>query len=97
VDFDRVRRGALRKLSIPYDLQGRYDPVNFQWQWTEVGINTNGGVNVPSTCSPTGFITGGSWSRFNVIPQFDGINDLVIAVNSYNTATSVMKLSPQAI
>jgi hypothetical protein len=93
VNTSRVRHGALRKLSLPLNAAGRYDPVNFNWTWTEVPI---GGV-VPTTCSPTGYITGGSWSRFNVIPEFDGVNDLVISLNSYNTATSVMKLPPQAL
>jgi hypothetical protein len=94
----RTRQGALRKLALPLNAQGRYDPVNFQWKWTEVPIDTGpGGVNVPTTCSPGGFITGGSWSRFNVVPQFDGTNDLLISLNSYNTATSVMKLPPRAL
>jgi hypothetical protein len=93
VNTSRQRHGALRKLSLPLNAQGRYDPVNFQWKWTEVPI----AGDVPTTCSPGGFITGGSWTRFNVVPQFDGVNDLVISLNSYNTATSVMKLPPQAL
>jgi hypothetical protein len=93
VNTSRVRHGALRKLSLPLNAQNQYDPTNFSWRWTEVPI----GGTVPTTCLPSGFITGGSWSRFNVIPQFDGTNDLVIALNSYNTATSVMKLPPTAL
>jgi hypothetical protein len=92
VNTSRVRHGALRKLSLPMNAQGQYDPT-LPWRWTEVAI----GGTVPSTCSPGGVITGGSWSRFNVIPQFDGTNDLLIALNSYNTATSVMKLPPTAL
>jgi hypothetical protein len=93
VNSSRVREGSLRKLSLPLNDSGQYDPVNYDWTWTTVAVS---GV-VPTTCIPGGVITGGSWSRFNVVPQFDGTNDLLIALNSYNTATSVMKLPPTAL
>jgi hypothetical protein len=93
VDIDRVRNGHLRKLALPINLQGRYDPTNptLSFKYHDVPVNSSG--TVPGTCLATGLVTGGSFTRFNIARNFDGAgNDLVISLNAYNTATSVMKL-----
>jgi hypothetical protein len=93
VDINRQRDGHLRKLALPRNASGQYDPT-VAWKYHDVPI----GGTIPGTCldgvgGTSGLVRGGSFSRFNVMRDFDGIgNDLVVSVNAWNNATSVMKL-----
>lgn len=93
VGADRLRDGKIRKLALPLDGSGRYNPAG---SWVYTSITTQGPI--PGTLLPDSFGlgVGGSFSRFNIMRNFDGIgNDLLISVNADDKPVSVMKL-PQA-
>lgn len=89
VDLNRQRNGHLRKLALPLDSNGRYNPT---LPWRFIDVATTG--TVPGTCVPGGgLVTGGSFSRFNIMRNFDSLgNDLLISINAWDNAASVMKI-----
>jgi hypothetical protein len=99
VDIDRTRNGNLRKLALPL-LNGRYNPTG---SWLYRNVATVSGSETPGTCLPTAAIAnalvrGGSFSRFNIMRNFDGVgNDLLVSVNAWDNATSVMKIPASGI
>lgn len=83
---------AVRKLSPPL-VNGKYDSSG-SWSWSEVTLATPEGA--PEVLIPSKAVAGGgasSHSRFNLIPDFDGLgNALLIHQSVYNAPTWVAKI-----
>jgi hypothetical protein len=89
---DQLRdRSVLRKLSIPLRSDGTYDR-NAAWSWTEVRVGGAApGVNSPTAAGIGG--GGGSYTRFNLMPDFGGTGeDLLVHLSHYDQGLYVCKL-----
>ena len=89
-------RAALRKLSIPLRKDGTYDPQG-TWAWSEIGLGGQApAVNNPTSGSIGG--GGGSYTRFNIFPDFAGTGEaLLVHLSQFDEATSVCKLPPSNV
>lgn len=83
-------RSTLRRLSIPSHADGTYNPQG-NWTWSEILM----AGDPPSPNNPgAGNIGGGggSYTRFNIIPDFGGTGEsLLIHLSHFDQATSVCK------
>jgi len=89
-------RAALRKLSIPLRKDGTYDPEG-SWAWSEVVLSGQApAVNNPTSGNIGG--GGGSYTRFNIFPDFAGTGEaLLVHLSQFDEATSVCKLPPSKV
>jgi hypothetical protein len=88
-------RAAVRVLGMPFRSDGTYDPRG-RWRWSEVRL---GGVgpdeNNPGARGIGG--GGGSYTRFNCIPDFAGTGEsLLVHLSSYDRPTWVCRLPANA-
>ncbi len=84
-------RAVVRKLSIPLRSDGTYDPAG-SWAWTEMALGGQApAVNNPTSANIGG--GGGSYTRFNIFPDFAGNGEaLLVHLSHYDQPTSVCKL-----
>jgi hypothetical protein len=83
-------RAVVRVLKIPYRSDGTYDPRG-EWRWSEARLGSVG----PDENNPTPGIGGGggSYTRFNCLPNFGGTPDsLLVHLSQYDRPTWVCRL-----
>jgi hypothetical protein len=87
---DAQSRSVIRKLAVPM-VDGVYDPAG-RWIWSEVDL----GPLAPDTVNPGAANTGGgggSYTRFNILPNFDGQgNALLIHFSMYDKPVYLAKI-----
>jgi len=86
-------RSVVRKLSVPLRADGTYDSKG-NWVWSEIVLGGEPpAVNNPSARNIGG--GGGSYTRFNIFPDFAGTGEaLLVHLSHFNQPTSVCKLPP---
>jgi hypothetical protein len=96
----RLRNGHLRKLPLPVNALGRYDPnyptTGTAWQYHDVALGV--GSAIPDKLltgiinADDSLVRGGSFSRFNILRKFNGTHDLLVNVSADDKPIYVMKL-----
>jgi hypothetical protein len=88
-------RAAVRVMRIPFRRDGTFDP-NGKWAWSEARLGSHG----PDENNPTARGIGGgggSYTRFNCVPDFAGTgNALLVHLSHFDRPTWVCRLPADA-
>jgi hypothetical protein len=88
-------RAAVRVLRMPLRSDGTYDPEG-RWQWSEVRLGSVGPDENNPTAQGIGG-GGGSYTRFNCMPDFAGTGEsLLLHLSRHDRATWVCRLPSNA-
>jgi len=86
-------RASVRVLRVPFNSDGSYDPDG-HWEWDQATFGDTG----PDLNNPRAAGGGGSYTRFNSIPDYAGTGDtLLIHLSSHNRPTWVCRLPASAL